>query len=176
MPRFVGSESPFIGARYRFDEPPRINCESLSTEIFDERAGPREVREKSLKRGEKRKKKKKKGESIEGGSESSSLIRSVAAARVNFSRISRATRGRGEEHALRRGWKSENRSTKNCTPCRPRLNINYSPCSTANASLFVRIVRGEEARYNNAGCDYRGITGRFRSVRDIKKKRMGRES
>lgn len=94
-----------------------------------------------------------------GGSESSSLIRS--AARMNFSRISRATRNSWK------GWKSENRSTKNCTPCRPRLNINYSPCSTANAGLFVESFVGKK-RVTTSGIR---LSGRARSFRDIKKKK-----
>lgn len=68
-----------------------------------------------------------------------------------------------------RGWKSEKRSTKNCTPCRwPRLNINYRPCSTVNASLFVEIRSWEEeARYNKRDTIIAG------SFRDIKKRGGG---
>lgn len=64
-----------------------------------------------------------------------------------------------------RGWKSENRSTKNCTPCRPRLNINYSPCSTANAGLFVESFVGKK-RVTTSGIR---LSGRARSFRDIEK-------
>lgn len=119
--------------------------------------------EESLKRGRKRGEKRPRIDRGRG-SESSSLIRS--AARMNFSRISRATRNSWK------GWKSENRSTKNCTPCRPRLNINYSPCSTANAGLFVESFVGKK-RVTTSGIR---LSGRARSFRDIKKKKKGNKN
>lgn len=98
---------------------------------------------------------------MKGGRESSSLIRSVA--RVDFSRISRAARnrGRGRDHAGMEKWKAIDE--KLSTPCRwPRLNINYRPCSTVNASLFVEIRSWEEeARYNKRDTIIAGGPDRF---------------